>query len=143
MTQLEQELMETTISTLRRIAEALEGINEKMELLTQRQDQPAPASEPAPDRKDDYSFHPIEMVLKELERIDIDDMIERRKENPRAVPVGYATRAGNCCKENDIKTVGNLLDFGYKRFCNQRHVNKGTAGCVTQALQNLYGITEW
>ena len=135
--------METIISTLRRIAKALEGINEKMELLTQRQDQPAPAPDPAPDRKDDYSFHPIEMVLKELERIDIDDMIERRKENPRAVPVGYATRADNCCKATDIKTVGDLLDFGYKRFCNLRNMSKNTAGRVTQALQNLYGITEW
>ena len=135
--------MEIVPGALLRIAAALEGINEKMELLAQRQDQPAPAPEPAPDRKDDYSFHPIEMVLKELERIDIDDMIERRKENPGAVPVGYATRACNCCKENDIKTVGDLLDFGYKRFCNLRNMSKATAGRVTQALQNLYGITEW
>ena len=40
MTALEQRFMEVVPDTLRRIAEALEGINEKMELFIQRREEP-------------------------------------------------------------------------------------------------------
>ena len=56
MTQLEQKFMETTISALRRIAEALEGINEKLELLAQRQEEPATVAEPAPQEDDTIDY---------------------------------------------------------------------------------------
>ncbi len=41
--------METVPGALLRIATALEGINEKMELLAQRQEEPAAVAEPAPE----------------------------------------------------------------------------------------------
>lgn len=104
---------------------------------------PEPKPEPVTTDKHVYDVHPIEMVIKELDRIDFDDMMERRKDNPTAVKVGYATRFHNCCKVVDIDTVGDLLNFGYKNFCNLRNMSKATADRVTQALQNLYGITTW
>lgn len=63
MTQLEQKFMETTISTLRRIAEALEGINEQMELLAQRKEEPAPVAQPsqaAPNEDDTIDYDELD-----------------------------------------------------------------------------------
>lgn len=105
--------------------------------------EPEPEPEPVTTDKHDYDVHPIEMVVKELDRIDFSDMMERRKDNPTAVKVGYATRFHNCCKTFDIDTVGDLLNFGYRSFCKLRNMSKATADRVTQALQNLYGITTW
>ena len=56
MTVSEQRFMEQVPGALLRIATALEGINEKLELLAQRQEEPATVTEPAPQEDDTIDY---------------------------------------------------------------------------------------
>ena len=63
MTVSEQRFMEMVPGALLRIATALEGINEKLELLAQRQEEPATVAEPsqaAPDEDDAINYDELE-----------------------------------------------------------------------------------
>lgn len=63
MTVLKQRFLETVPGALLRIATALEGINEKLELLAQRQEEPATVAEPsqaAPDEDDTIDYDELE-----------------------------------------------------------------------------------
>lgn len=56
MTLLEEKFMKQMPGIMARIATALEGINEKLELLAQRTEQSAPEPEPEPEPEDDIDY---------------------------------------------------------------------------------------
>lgn len=147
MTQLEQKFMEVVPSAMRRIAEALEGINEKLELLTEQSKEPDSGpiqiAEESSDgtrseggTQNDMRADPIVKVINEIERIEKEEFAGRHK-------IGYSARVHTTCKSCDLMTVGDLLDIGYRYFCKMRNMGKSSANYVTKALENLYGITEW
>lgn len=139
--------MEQVPAALLRIAKALEGINEKLELLTERTGQPAPETSIEPEHNAQTTMRddPIAKVISEVGRIDEEELAERRKQNPKAQKLGYAMRFYNGCRQSKIETVGDLLDFGYRGLLRgwMRYAGKSLADRVTKALTNLYGITEW
>ena len=56
---------------------------------------------------------------------------------------GYAVRLERIFKENDIKTVGDLLRFDRSDFLKLRDVGKGSITRIDDALEELYSITNW
>ena len=145
MNVLEEKYMTQMPSVLARIAKALEGINEKLELLTKHTEEPAPEVSTGSDAKNAMREDPIAKVINEVSRIEDEELAERRKHDPNAQRIGYATRFFNGCKQAEIETVDDLLNFGYRNFKHglMRYAGKSLADRVSKALENLYGIKEW
>ena len=67
MTVAEQKFMEVVPGTLRRIAEALEGINEKLELLAQRREEPTEEQVEVPEEP--VTYEEVEDVVGSIHRL--------------------------------------------------------------------------
>jgi hypothetical protein len=65
MNMLEQKFMEQVPGALLRIAKALEGINEKLDVLVQRSEEPAQEPEPEPEaeQQDDIDYNELEETV--------------------------------------------------------------------------------
>ena len=55
----------------------------------------------------------------------------------------YAVMFRNRCKENDIKTVGDILSMGRGSFRALHLVGDKLTRHVSEALADKYGITAW
>lgn len=56
---------------------------------------------------------------------------------------GYAFKLTNVFKDNNIKTVGDLLRMGKQAFMKLNKVGKGSYTRVDDALEDLYNIKGW
>lgn len=56
---------------------------------------------------------------------------------------GYGAKLSRIFKENDIKTVGNLLKLGRDKFRKIRNVGCGSLTHIDEALEDLYDIKGW
>lgn len=56
---------------------------------------------------------------------------------------GYGTKLNRRCKENNIKTVGDLVRLGYSGFKKLHMVGIGMMWRVQEVLEELYGIENW
>ena len=91
----------------------------------------------------DLGNEPIAAVISEVDRMDEEEACERRKNWPRAQKVGHAQRALHCCNVAGIRTVSDLVLFGYSNFIRQNNMGKRCADLVRRALEKLYGIKAW
>ena len=101
--------------------------------------EPKPAADYANDRLIDKVYH-------EIDRLDIQEREENKKKYPEwgvHQKRGNAIRFMNVAKENDIETVGKLLEVGRARFEQFRNMGRLCADRVSEALNNLYGIKSW
>ena len=55
----------------------------------------------------------------------------------------YATTLTKVFEWNNIDSVEKLLAIGKRNFRKYRHVGGGSICWINEALENLYGITEW
>ena len=88
----------------------------------------------------------IDKVYYEIDRLDIQEREKHRKKHPVGgvyQKKGHAIRFLNVAKENDIETVGQLLECGRARFEQFRHMGRRCADRISEALDNLYGIKSW
>lgn len=84
-------------------------------------------------------------LFEEMQRIESIECQEFKKKFPH----GYCNRSGNAVrflnavKDNDIETVGQLLEAGSKSVSRMLNIGKKTLEEASLALENVYGITEW
>lgn len=55
----------------------------------------------------------------------------------------YATKLTDIFHNNEINTVGDLLRIGRSYFSRYRNVGRGSISRIDDALEKLYGITNW
>ncbi|MBR1447335.1 MAG: hypothetical protein IJ588_01130 [Prevotella sp.] len=85
---------------------------------------------------------PIEVLLKEVERVEIEKVRERGKTYHTQMS-GFAVRLRNVFRSEEIFTVADLLKRGRREFQKMRNVGQLCIEVVDQAIQNLYNITVW
>ena len=56
---------------------------------------------------------------------------------------GYGAKLSRIFKDNDIKTVGDLLNLGRDKFRKIRNVGCGSLTRIDEALEDLYEIKGW
>lgn len=93
----------------------------------------------------------ISDLVKEIDKIDVESTKElnnKYKEKYEWVHSyfqkgGLAVRAEKIFSEENIKTVGELLDIGRDMFSRKKNIGIKTVEIIDKALFNLYGITNW
>lgn len=87
----------------------------------------------------------IAVLLKEVQRVEDQKVNEQKKRsNVYRQRGGLDIRLHNFfISPNNIETVGDLLRHGRRELQKGLNIGPHTVECVDQALQNLYGITEW
>jgi DNA-directed RNA polymerase alpha subunit len=96
-----------------------------------------------PSQKGNPETDGIEALLREVERVDEQNVDNQRKSGWHVQKSGFEVRLSNILRSQDVNTVGDLLRYGRRDFQKARGIGTHTVECVDQALQNLYGITEW
>lgn len=132
-----------------------DGFTEKIEdaILVEIIDAKPKAAEVVPDeeseqktKEPDYLSDRVNYELSnEIDRLDIAELNAKKKEHPNRFYCrkGNAVRFLNACKDNEIETVGQLLELGRIRFEMCRNIGNCCGEAVSQALENLYGIKTW
>lgn len=83
--------------------------------------------------RNDYELKSVHEVYCEM----------RRLEEDGKCTIGLATRFSNIARDQEIKTVGQLLERGKTKFMRLWNVGRSCADAVGVALKNLYGIEFW
>ena len=98
---------------------------------------------PASDYMDDKLNGKLYDEMIRLEKIEREENRKKPSHRFRAQLSGNAVRFLNTVKNNDIETVGQLLEAGSKSVSWMLNIGKKTLEEVSLALENVYGITEW
>ena len=92
-----------------------------------------------------------EWIVKEPEKVIVNEEVDdnpigeiiRFIANGRLRGHGYSVRLERIFRDNGIRTVGDLLRIGKTGFLKIKDVGKGSSTRIDDALEELYGITEW
>ena len=87
----------------------------------------------------EWSEKPLGDLLAELDRIDAEGLGHDYK----TCKSGYAKRLSQVCQQLNITTIGKLVAFGSRGYRDCRNVGKKSAGKIGEALNRLYGISNW
>ena len=98
---------------------------------------------PASDYRDDKLNGKLYDEMIRLEKIEREENRKKTTHRFRAQLSGNAVRFLNVVKDNDIETVGQLLEAGSKSVSWMLNIGQKTLKEVSLALENVYGITEW
>ena len=105
--------------------------------------------EDQPEPETPYINEPISVVIKEIDRIDIEER-DKKNEDARALghrwsysKCGHAAIVRTACNRESIETVAGLLAFGRDNFLGIYNVGKKVLVSVDKALENLYDIKNW
>jgi DNA-directed RNA polymerase alpha subunit len=103
---------------------------------------PEPGTE-KPDKKD-YEQESIQEVYNEMQIIEEEEKLEKKREGYRNVQKkGHAVRFRNAARMCEIETVGQLVKYGKADLTRARNMGEKCVDYVSMALKNLYGIEKW
>ena len=100
------------------------------------------------EEKREYVNDAIELVYKEIDRIDEQEKQGRKERFPDSdwrhiQKSGYGRRFLHVCWANNIESVWKLLEIGRSDFERLPNMGRTCAFKVSVALKNLYGIDKW
>lgn len=101
---------------------------------------PTPEPEPEPERPP-YTETSITEVYEAMKKKADEEYREKRKDRGKyASPANTPGKFLRACQRENINTVGELLDMGYRRFLDLDKVGHRCIDDITDALLSLYGV---
>ena len=94
----------------------------------------------------------VQILANEIKRIEEETIAEKnamKRNEGWKIHRNYYQKAGadirflTVCHNENINTIGDMLNIGSQRFRNLRNMGPLTMRFVNQALENLYNIKAW